>query len=335
MPKKILIIPPHKWYMEAQAEYIVRYLSDEFIFDIAQLPYPPYSNYKDRFPAESPFFRNPDDYDLIWPLLPTHWQLDHDEYRHKIATVFYSPNEGDFTNIATVGATNPYIEKAFQESGQSYYSLRFGVDTNLFKPYPMVREDNLFHVGMVGTLGNSRRMIQYLAPVLKAIPGVKLMLWLNMSPRSEKELKEVGGDLNLIMGGDKWWPGLPNIYNQLDVLIRCDQDPGYSFPVLEAAACGVPVIATDCGIDHLITKAGGGILIPGTRQQHMEQPEITVEAVRKAVLELMNNPKETKKMGIKARKEIEKNWTWDKFIPNWRKFFQKGIANAYAAKNLG
>jgi len=332
--KRILIIPPHKWYMEANAEYLIRYLSDEFFMEIAQVPYEPYTNFLSRFPNENPFMRSPDDYDLIWPLLPTHWHIDKDKYRHKVATVFYCPNEGEFTGVAAIGATTPRIEEAFKESNTPYHSLRFGIDTNLFRPYKMVREDNLLHVGMVGTLGNSRRLVTAIVPALKKIPGVRLMLFLNMSPRDQKELSEVGGDLNLIEGGDKWWPGLPNIYNQLDVLLRIDHDPGYAFPALEAAACGVPSIMTDCGIEHLLAKAGAGKLIEGDRAYYMNNQDKVAKEVVEKVIWMRDNPTDREQMGWMARKEIEAYWTWDKHIDNWRKFFRKGLYES-ANKNMG
>ena len=94
---------------------------------------------------------------------------------------------------------------------------------------------------------------------------------------------------------------------------------------MEAAACGVPVIATDSGIDHLITNAGGGILIPGDRSQHLNNPEITAKNVREAVIKLRDNRNVAEEMGNRGRLEIEMNWTWDKFYPAWREFFREGV----------
>lgn len=328
---KILAIPPHKWYMEAHAEYLTRYLSDEFFMEIGNNPYPPYETYLERFPNESPFHRNPNEYDLIWPIWPGHWGVDQEEFKHKTALVFYEPGEGR-TDIAVLATTTDKAHESVKDI--PHHRLRFGIDTNLFKPIPMVREDNLLHVGMVGTLYNPRRMVKELVPVLKQIEGVRLMLFLNMAPRNEKELDDVGGDLSVIVSGDKWWPGMPNVYNRLDVLIRCDQDAGYSFPVVEAAACGVPVVATDCGIDHIFTEAGAGILIPGTRADHMGNPDNTVALVVKAVETLRDDPERRKRMGEAGRKEVEENWTWEKNIGSWREFFKEGVSHARSGKKL-
>jgi glycosyltransferase involved in cell wall biosynthesis len=132
----------------------------------------------------------------------------------------------------------------------------------------------------------------------------------------------------------KEWVTLPNIYNRFDVVLRVDHDPGYSFPVEEAQACGVPVIATSGGIDHLFTQAGGGILIEapkeyidlygGGREYYINNQEEIGIKTREAIIWMRDHPKERKKMGEAGREEILKNWTWKKQIPKWRKFIREG-----------
>ncbi len=323
MKNKILFVPPHPWYLEAHAEYLIRYLGSEFFMEVAPVPYPPYAEYLNRFPNESPFMRNPDEYDLLVPLWPGHWGVpETPQYARRMGIIYYEPNEASVDGVKVVGATTPLAEKSLKVP---HHKLRFGVDTSMFYPNPLKRTDNLLHVGMVGTLYNPRRMVQPIVKVLKEVEGIRIMLFPTMAPRTQKELDELGGDLNLIVGGAKTWAGLPNVYNQLDVLIRCEQDPGYSFPVLEASACGVPSIVTDSGIDHLIVEAGGGVMIPGDRIYFMEHPDETAQKVKEAVIKLRDNPDERLAMGINAHQEIRFNWTWDKFIEGWRAFFREGL----------
>jgi len=317
------------WYMEAQAEYLIRHLSDEFFIEVADVPYPPYENFLDRFPETYPFQRSPDDYDLIVPLLATHWVVtEREKYRHKIGQIWYQPNEGDADNIAVIGATTPMAQESLR--GRDFVSLRFGVDINHFRPLNMAKEDELLHVGMVGNLYNPRRMVPEVIKALKDLEGVRLMLFLGKRPLTLHDMDFLGGmeALKYIVAGEKDWAGLPNIYNRLDVLVRCDSDPGYSFPVLEAAACGVPVIATNSGIDHLITQAGGGLLIGGDRNYYLNNPTEVGRKVRDAVIFMRDNPRERRKMASDALTEIMYHWKWDNFEENWRKFFRIGIKNA-------
>ncbi len=325
--KRLLFIPPEKWYVEAHAEYIIRYLSDEFFIEIGQAPYPPFSDIHSRFPEVSPFMRSPEDYDLLWPMLPTHWQIPYDGYAHKSVTVFYCPNEGRHTSVADIGATTPIVEDSLDLEHKHFHSLRFGIDTNLFTPYDMGREDDLLHVGYIGTHINPRHMVKDVVMKVADIPGVRLMIFPTSWINNGGDINQVGGQpfLDHVVTGDKYWPGLPNIYNRLDVLLRMDQDPAYSFPTLEAGACGVPVIATNSGIDHLITGAGGGILIDGNREYYMNHTGEVADKVRDAVIWMRDHKKERQEMGKASRAEIEKNWTWEKCIPAWRDFFEHAL----------
>ena len=224
------------------------------------------------------------------------------------------------------------VEKIFTDYNKPFHSLRFGVDTNLFYPVPALRDGyccDKLHVGYVGKHDNVRHMLKTVISPLRNLEGIHLMLFPTSWQNNGGVFSEWDGEnlLPYVVGGSKLWTGMPNIYNRMDVLLRIDQDPAYSFPTLEAAACGVPVIATNSGIDHLITEAGGGILIPGDRSVHINTPEVTTKNVREAVIRLRDNRKEAKEMGKKGRKEIEKNWTWDKFYPDWRLFFREAIAN--------
>lgn len=333
MVKRILIIPPHPhWYVERYVEYIIRYLSDEFFFEIATVPYPPYETYLDRYPNESPFMRNPDKYDLIWPLLPTHWFIPQEIYAHKVVTAFYSPNEGYHVGVAGIGATTPMVEESLKYEGKPFTSLRFGIDTNFFVPASnnRVREDNLLHVGYIGTHINPRHMVKDAVMPIADIPGVRLMIYPTTWVNNGGDLNQVGGDkfLRHVVTGDQTFPGLINIYQNLDVVVRMDQDPAYSFPVEESAACGVPFITTNCGIDKLFTDKGCGMLIDGDRNYYMNNAPEVGKKVVEAVTWLRDHPEERKKMGRKGRQYIEEEWTWDKFIPSWREFFRKGLERA-------
>lgn len=331
--KRILIAPPLVgWYMAAHAEYLIRYLSDEFFIEIADLPYPPYKNFLDRFPQTNPFQRSPDDYDLIWPMLASHWVItERDKYRHKIAITMYEPGEGDHDDVAVVGCCTPVAEEDCRGANHKFHSLRFGVDTQLFKPLNFKRQDDLLHVGMIGTLTNPRRQIKEIESLFN-LPGVKFdfypSTWINNGDIERSGGKEY---LKNVVTGDKYWPGLPNIYNRMDVLLRIDNSYGYSFPVLEAAACGVPVITTYQGIDHYITEAGGGMMIlpdeGGPRWPFNHEQEL-IEKVQYALEWLRDYPEARAQMAQKARKEVETNWTWEKHIPAWRKFFREGVESA-------
>jgi len=316
--------------MEAHYEYLIRYLSDEFFIEQAQVPYPPYENFLDRFPETSPLERNPDDYDLIVPILPSHWGLaddQHEKYSKKVAVIMYEPGEGDWMRAEYLGLTTPVVE-AGDYSGKKTWSLRFGIDTNLFQPMKVKREDKVLRVGVIGSYGNPRRMIEETIKPLYNLKGVRIMFfpssWVNKGGTPELIEKLGGRDfLDRCVAGGKSWTGIPNIYNQIDVLLRVDSSYGYSFPTLEAAACGKPVIVTDMGIDHHITEAGGGIMIPNEPRYYLYKGEELAKEVKRAVIYMRDHPYKRRWMGEAGRDEILRNWQWEHHIDNWRKFFRE------------
>ena len=328
MPKKILIIPARKHSIEAYSEYLIRYLSDEFYFEMGYPPEPPYHNIRERVwtGQTSPLEKNPDEFDLIYPHFTTHFFLDPAEkYFHKIALVFLEPGSWQGDKAVIAGTSKP-VEEHFGEN--PYHSVRFGVDTKLFAPYPMVRTDDKFHVGFIGNIMTPRRYMKELFMPLQTLPEVRLMIYPTVWHKHTRvdEIESMGGQplIDSIVEGDKWWSGFPNCYNNMDVFVRCDIDAGYQFSVLEAAACGVPVITTDVGLGKELCDAGGGIFIDPTDR---DLDRIAKE-IREAVIRLQNNPQERLEMGTKGRIEVVKHWQWENFIPAWRNFFREGIENA-------
>ncbi len=195
--KKILIIPPQPWYIESHYEYLIRYLSDEFFIEQAYVPYPPYENFLDRFPDTSPLLRNPNDYDLLLPTWAQHWGVANTpENGRKTAVVQYEPGEGAWPNACYLGVTTPIAEENGKTLGKPMQSVRFGIDTELFKPFPMVREDDLLHVGIIGNHSNPRHMMGEVLPALYDIPGVRIMIfpatWVNRGGHADS-ITSLGG----------------------------------------------------------------------------------------------------------------------------------------------
>lgn len=308
--EKILIIPARRHVAEAYSEYLIRYLGDEF--DI-QMGYPSLNN-------DSPLAKNADDFDLIYPHFDSHWFLP-DEYAYKVVNVQFEPGAPRFKTAAVAGTSQPVMDSLPENA----FNLRFGVDTELFKPFPQPK-DNRFHVGFMGNVQTPRRYTKELVVPLMSVVGAKIDIYPTTWPATrEDELERMGGQaiVENVVDGDKWWSGLPNLYNRMDAYLRCDINPGYQFSLLEAAACGVPIVTTDPGVGKEICDAGGGVYVECKDGDW--EPEVLKELsnrLRQAVESVQEHPD---MMGRAGRKFVEENYTWDKWIPKWREFFRKGL----------
>ncbi len=105
---------------------------------------------------------------------------------------------------------------------------------------------------------------------------------------------------------------LPDLYRASDLFLLCTRESaehqeveGFGLAFLEAQACGTPVIGTRTGgIPDAIKEGEGGWLV--------EQDDAT--AVSRHLSRLMDEPDIYKTAGTRARKRVEQECTWDRYV---------------------
>jgi glycosyltransferase involved in cell wall biosynthesis len=104
-------------------------------------------------------------------------------------------------------------------------------------------------------------------------------------------------------------------YQNLDVLICASRTEGGPHSLLEAAACGIPLISTQVGIaPELIRGNENGFLI-----------DRSIKAIRNAIIKLRDNRDLRIAMGKRARETVENAWNWDLQAQNYIPFFDYGL----------
>ncbi|HWE82533.1 MAG TPA: glycosyltransferase family 4 protein, partial [Gaiellaceae bacterium] len=91
-------------------------------------------------------------------------------------------------------------------------------------------------------------------------------------------------------------PDLVPIYRGSSVVVSPSQGPELPRPVVEAAACGVPVVSSG-------SRTGGGIVVPGETGVLVEPG--SPEAIAGAVSELLGDAERRARMGRAARAHAE------------------------------
>jgi hypothetical protein len=177
-----------------------------------------------------------------------------------------------------------------------------GVDHHLFHPRPhgsFSSPPGQLILGWAGSTSNhpcKRGLEDFILPALKDISGVTFKM-------AERETKW------------RTFNEMVSFYHGLDVYICASRTEGGPHPLLEASACGIPVISTRVGIaPELIEHNVNGVLV-----------ERSVSSIREAIICLRDNQDLRIEMGKHARRTIEEQWTWDmqalKYIP----FFNCGL----------
>jgi glycosyltransferase involved in cell wall biosynthesis len=90
-----------------------------------------------------------------------------------------------------------------------------------------------------------------------------------------------------------------SLYQASDVVVAPSQGPELGRPVIEAAASGVPVVASG-------SRTGGGVVVPG--ETGVLVPDYGVDSIADAVVELLQHAARRQELGRTARAHAEENF---------------------------
>ncbi len=111
---------------------------------------------------------------------------------------------------------------------------------------------------------------------------------------------------------------IPNILMALDLFVLPSIMEAMSVTLLEAMSASLPVIATNVGGNReLIADGVSGKLVP------VGNPEILANTIKS----LLSDREFAGKIGKEARKSVEKNFSFDKMIANYRKAYLKVLGD--------
>lgn len=176
----------------------------------------------------------------------------------------------------------------------------YGVDTERFVPADQERREGPFRVLFVGQIGQ-RKGISYL------LKGYELFR------RADSELHIVG---NYVRGHEVYrryshlyrhtpnvpQSELPGLIRSADVFVFPSLIEGMPLVVLEAMACGIPVITTRHGPVDIVRDGLDGYFVP------IRDPE----AIAARLEQLYLDPDLRRRMGHNAREQARR-YTWDRF----------------------
>jgi glycosyltransferase involved in cell wall biosynthesis len=107
---------------------------------------------------------------------------------------------------------------------------------------------------------------------------------------------------------------MPDRYRQMDMLLMSTVREGLSLAVMEAMACGLPVVASNCSsLSEQIDDGRGGFLCPVG----------DVKAFAEKINLLAESPGLRKEMGQYNRTKIEKKFTLDRMVKEYQKIFSE------------
>ncbi|HEV3417737.1 MAG TPA: glycosyltransferase, partial [Pirellulales bacterium] len=103
-------------------------------------------------------------------------------------------------------------------------------------------------------------------------------------------------------------PDVPELLNLLDVLLLTSRNEANPVSILEALACGKPVIATRVGsVPESVLDGQVGYLV---------EPE-SADAMARRVVELFRDPNLAQALGAAGRQHVVDNWSLDRMVAGY------------------
>ncbi len=190
----------------------------------------------------------------------------------------------------------------------------FGIDVNRFKP---VAVKNIFTNSevVIGTIKTLEKiygiedLIKAFQIVKLKLPDKKIKLLVVGEGTQRKNLESLAIELNLL--NDIVFTGyvshheVEKYHNILDIYVAVSLQESFGVAVLEASACGKPVIVSNVGgLPEVVDNGQTGIIVESKNSIQLADALIT----------LINNPDLRKRMGDAGRLKVIQDFSWDSSV---------------------
>jgi glycosyltransferase involved in cell wall biosynthesis len=289
-PRIGLLVDYRRWAIGLRASSLEHYLSDEFnvrIFTLSEV-----SRHIGPLPVDLVVA-------LSFGLQPVRC-IDRRRVLVFIGSFTWLPTPAHVAMVRdTAGllCCNRQLHRLWQGRHRRVLHMPFTVDTRLWFPPLTPREHRLPLV--VGFAGTVERAVKGMNDILR--PAIRLA----QGPRGRPRviLRTCGTDSVLISVGQM----REEFYHQIDVLAVASSSEGGPNPLLEAMACGVPVVACSVGIVPEVVRH--------------EQSGWVVDRRAKAFADrftwLTFHPHEIDHVGMAAQ-EVAQKQSWERHVERWK-----------------
>lgn len=210
--------------------------------------------------------------------------------------------EADYISIPSLFAKRTFLEYGIPES--KLIHVPYGVDLSSFRQLP--KEDDVFRVIMTGGM-TLRKGVHHLLQAFAELnlPKSELMLIGSMNDEMKPFFEKYAGHfkhMGHIPQGD-----LHRYYSQGSVFAFPSIEDGFGMVIIQAMACGLPVIASEnTGGPDIVDDGKEGFIIPIR----------SVEKLKEKLTYMYEHPEERARMGEAAKARVSQGFTWDDYGDN-------------------
>lgn len=198
--------------------------------------------------------------------------------------------------VATSSQAEKNIEQHYRISSLKIHIIPNYIDTDLFRSKEVKKEKG--RICFVGRLSSQKNLFN----LLKSVDGLDVKLIIFGSGELEKKLKDKAKEIKkakIEFRGNIPNSFLPEELNKSELFILPSLYEGMPKALLEAMACGLPVIGTNVeGIKEVIKHEENGYLC-----------ETDANSIKEAIKKVLDNKKLQEKIGKNARQTVVNNFS--------------------------
>jgi glycosyltransferase involved in cell wall biosynthesis len=226
--------------------------------------------------------------------------------------------DGSFAEADAVICASSFTKHSLEFAGTQapVHVVGYGVDLDVFSARTLAPSDKPLTVGFIGAL-SQRKGARYLLGALAALPkgSAKLIIYTRTSV--DRDLIRGFESVDIEIRGGLSDAALAADIKRCDLVALPSIAEGFGLVILEAMACGVPVLCTTStgGADFIAHRQNGLLIAPGS-----------TAAVKQELEWALTHRDTLFQIGEAARIEAEKH-TWAAYR---RKFFAAYVASTQA-----
>jgi glycosyltransferase involved in cell wall biosynthesis len=183
-----------------------------------------------------------------------------------------------------------------------------------------VREHVILSVGRLVWRKGFRFLIDAMPHILSEYSDAKLFLVGDGDQRRilEQRVKKLGIDHSVYFLGRVSKERLYSLYKTADAYVQPSLYEPCAITILEAMSMGKPIVATSVGGNpELITNLAEGLLV---------EPKNSLQ-LADAIIRLLSDSSLKRKLGVNARKKVEKDFTWEAIANKTLKIYSSLLDN--------
>ena len=244
--------------------------------------------------------------------------LDGTNRKHQWTRRFYRPFVSRY--VALSRDLSAYLQGAVKVPAQHITQAYNGVDVERFSmpafgpvampgcPFDPTSQWIVGTVGRMSPVKDQLMLARAFVLAVRQAPQMRLVMVGEGPLRAQAQaLLDAAG-----VADKAWLPGersdVPNVMRALHAFALPSLAEGISNTILEAMACGLPVIATDVGGNADLLTAETGVLVPKADPQ----------AFATALVELARDPARARLMGAAGRQRVDKHFSMAAMVATYQ-----------------